>query len=172
MKAPQPLAAGHRLDTFDSGEPSLDDWLRRRALRNQDNGSSRTYVVCDETDSVIGYYCLSAGAIGHAEAPGNLKRNRPDPIPVIVLGRLAIHNAQHQQGLGSALLRDAIFRTLQAAEVAGVAALLVHALSEPAKRFYRSRGFVESPIQPMTLCLPLSIVHATLGDIRNSDRRQ
>ncbi len=150
MRAPQPLAAGHRLESFDSGEPSLDDWLRRRALKNQENGSSRTYVVCQGQD-VIGYYCLSAGAIGHAEAPGNLKRNRPDPIPVIVLGRLAIHSAYHQQRMGTALLRDAILRTLQAAEVA-----------EQAKRFYRSRGFVESPVQPMTLCLPLHTVHATL----------
>lgn len=167
MKAPQPLAAGHRLDLFDSGEPSLDDWLRRRALKNQDTGSSRTYVACDDTDSVIGYYCLAAGAIAHATAPANLKRNRPDPIPVIVLGRLAIHRANHQQGLGTALVRDAILRTLQAAEVAGVAALLVHALSEPASRFYKSRGFLESPVQPMTLCLPLSTVYATLSDIRN-----
>lgn len=166
MRAPQPLAAEHRLDAFESGEPSLDEWLRRRALKNQGNGSSRTYVVCEE-DAVIGYYCLAAGAIAHGEAPGNLRRNRPDPIPVIVLGRLAIHSSYHQQGLGTALLRDAILRTLQAAEVAGVAALLVHALSEQAKRFYRSRGFLESPIQPMTLCLPLNTVYATLGDIRN-----
>jgi GNAT superfamily N-acetyltransferase len=166
MKAPQPLAAGHRLEAFDSGEPSLDDWLRRRALKNQDNGSSRTYVVCEGAE-VIAYYCLAAGTIGHAEAPGNLKRNRPDPIPVIVLGRLAIHRAYHQQGMGTALLRNAILRTLQAAEVAGVSALLVHALSEQAKRFYRSRGFLESPTQPMTLCLPLSSVVRTLNELKD-----
>jgi GNAT superfamily N-acetyltransferase len=164
MKAPQPLAAGHRLEAFQCGEPSLDDWLARRALKNQENGSSRTYVVC-AGDDVVGYYCLAAGAIGHAQAPGNLKKNRPDPIPVIVLGRLAIHTAYHQQGVGTALLQDAIVRTLRAAEVAGIAALVVHALSEQAKRFYKSRGFVESPIQPMTLCLPLSTVQATLGGI-------
>lgn len=166
MKEPQPLAAGHRFDAFSSGEPSLDEWLRQRALKNQLNGSSRTYVVC-EGDDVIAYYCLAAGAIAQADAPGNLKRNRPDPIPVIVLGRLAVHTDYHQQGLGTALLRDAILRTLQAAEVAGVAALLVHALSEQAKRFYRSRGFLESPIQPMTLCLPLSTVLKTLEDLQN-----
>ncbi len=165
MLAPQPLAAGHRLDEFKSGEPSLDEWLRRRALRNQANGSSRTYVIVED-DAVIGYYCLAAGAIGHAEAPGNLKRNRPDPIPVIVLGRLAIHQNHHQRGLGTALIRDAILRTLRAAEVAGAAAILVHAISEQARRFYLSRGFVESPIQPMTLCLPLNAVVATLGELR------
>ncbi len=166
MQGPQPLAVHHNVDDFRSGEPSLDEWLRRRALKNQANGSSRTYVVTED-DAVLGYYCLAAGAIGHADAPGNLKRNRPDPIPVIVLGRLAIHEDHHQRGLGTALLRDAILRTLQAAEVAGVAALLVHALSEQARRFYLSRGFVESPIQPMTLCLPLSTVTATLETLHN-----
>jgi len=162
MLAPQPLAADHRIDDFRSGEPALDEWLRRRALKNQVNGSSRTYVVAEDK-AVIGYYCLAAGAIGHADAPRNLKRNRPDPIPVIVLGRLAIHEDCHQHGLGTALLRDAILRTLQAAQVAGVTAILVHAISEQARRFYLSRGFIESPIQPMTLCLPLSTVTATLG---------
>ncbi|WP_374664337.1 GNAT family N-acetyltransferase [Ramlibacter sp.] len=165
MRPPQPLAAGHRLDAFTSGEPSLDAWLRQRALRNQGNGSSRTYVVCDDDDHVIAYYCLAAGAIAQADAPGNLRRNRPDPIPVIVLGRLAVHAEHHQSGLGTALLRDAILRTLQAAEVAGIAALLVHALSEPARRFYLSRGFLESPIQPMTLCLPLTTVRKTLEEL-------
>lgn len=161
MMAPQPLAAHHRLDEFTCGEPSLDEWLRRRALRNQDNGSSRTYVVT-EADAVVAYYCLSAGAVAHAEAPSNLKRNRPDPIPVIVLGRLAIHRGFQQQGLGTALVRDAMLRTLQAAEVAGVTALLVHALSEEARRFYLSRGFLQSPVQPMTLCLPLSVLRQGL----------
>ncbi len=162
MQAPQPLAAHHALDRFACGEASLDDWLRRRALKNQSNGSSRTYVVTQDK-AVVAYYCLSAGAVGHSDAPSSLKRNRPDPIPVIVLGRLAIDATHQQKGLGTALLRDAILRTLQAAEVAGVAALLVHALSEPARRFYLSRGFVTSPVQPMTLCLPLGVVRATLS---------
>jgi GNAT superfamily N-acetyltransferase len=166
MEAPQPLADRHELVGFDSGEPSLDDWLKRRAARNQANGSSRTYVICDEqkTNQVIGYYCLAAGAVGHAEAPSSLKRNRPDPVPVLVLGRLAIHKDHHQQGLGTALLRDAIQRTLQAAEIAGVTALLVHALSEQARRFYRSRGFIESPVKPMTLCLMLGTVEQALRE--------
>lgn len=154
ISAPQPLAEHHRLDKFESGEPSLDDWLKRRATKNQASGVSRTYVVC-LGDDVIGYYCLAAGALGHAEAPGGLRRNRPDPIPVMVLGRLAIDKGHHQAGLGTALLRDALARTLQAADIAGIAALLVHAISEEAKRFYRSRGFIESPIKPMTMCLML-----------------
>jgi GNAT superfamily N-acetyltransferase len=157
LSAPQLLDDQHQLADFDSGEPSLDDWLRRRALRNQANGSSRTYVVCDG-HTVVGYYCLAAGAIGHAEAPSNIKRNRPDPVPVLVLGRLAIHKPHHQKGIGTALLNDAIQRALQAADIAGVTALLVHALSEQARRFYLSRGFVASPIKPMTLCLVLATV--------------
>lgn len=92
-----------------------------------------------------------AGAIGHAEAPSAMRRNRPDPVPVMVLGRLAIHKDHQQKGIGTALLRDAILRTIQAAEIAGITALLVHALTEQAKRFYRSCGFIESPIQPMTM---------------------
>lgn len=150
ISAPMPLTAQHQLTDFDSGVPSLDDWLKRRAAKNQANDSSRTYVVC-EGQTVIGYYCLSAGAIGHAEAPSAMRRNRPDPIPVMVLGRLAIHKDHQQKGIGTALLRDAILRTIQAAEIAGITALLVHALTEQAKRFYRSRGFIESPIQPMTM---------------------
>lgn len=163
ISAPLPLAADHELAGFESGEPSLDDWLKRRAFKNQANGSSRTYVVC-EGKTVIGYYCLAAGAIGHAEAPGAMKRNRPDPVPVLVIGRLAIHQARHQQGLGTALLNDAIQRAMQAAEIAGVTALLVHAISEPARRFYRSRGFIESPVEPMTLVLMLATVARALEE--------
>ncbi len=161
--APQPLAPHHQVDTFECGEPSLDDWLKRRASGNQTSVASRTYVVCTG-DAVIGYYCLAAGALGHADAPGALRRNRPDPIPVMVLGRLAIHKNHHQAGIGTALLRDALERTLQAAEIAGVAALLAHALSEDAKRFYRSRGFVESPVKPMTMCLILASVRQALTE--------
>ena len=163
LSAPQPLSDRHQLADFESGEPSLDDWLKRRAARNQANGSSRTYVVC-EGDAVIGYYCLAAGAIGHAEAPSTLKRNRPDPIPVLVLGRLAIHKEHHQKGIGTALLNDAIRRAMQAADIAGITALLVQAISEQARRFYLSRGFVESPIKPMTLCLMLATVRQALRE--------
>ena len=163
ISAPQPLADHHVLQAFECGEPSLDDWLKRRAAGNQASGVSRTYVVC-AGEAVIGYYCLAAGALGHADAPGALRRNRPDPIPVMVLGRLAIHKDHHQAGLGTALLRDALRRALQAAEIAGVAALLVHAFSEDAKRFYRARGFIESPIKPMTMCLILDSVRKALGE--------
>jgi GNAT superfamily N-acetyltransferase len=163
ISATQPLADHHVVDAFECAEPSLDDWLKRRATGNQTSGTSRTYVVCVD-EAIIGYYCLAAGALGHADAPGALRRNRPDPIPVMVLGRLAIHKDHHQAGLGTALLRDALARTLQAAEIAGVAALLVHASFEDAKRFYRSRGFVESPVKPMTMCLILESVRKALNE--------
>lgn len=163
LSAPQPLADHHRLADFDSGEPSLDDWLERRAAKNQANGSSRTYVVCSG-DSVIGYYCLAAGAIGHAEAAPREKRNRPDPVPVLVLGRLAIHKEHHQLGIGTGLLNDAISRALQAADIAGITAVLVHAISEQARRFYLSRGFIQSPVKAMTLCLMLGTVDQALRE--------
>jgi GNAT superfamily N-acetyltransferase len=161
ISAPQPLEGHHQLADFDCGEPSLDDWLKRRAAKNQANGSSRTYVVCEQ-DKVIGYYRLAAGATGHTEAPATMKRNRPDPVPVLMLGRLAIHKSYHQMGIGTALLNDAIRRAIEAANIAGVTALLVRAISEQAKRFYLSRGFIESPVKPMTLCLMLATVDQAL----------
>ena len=163
ISAPQPLADHHVVDAFECGEPSLDDWLKRRATGNQASGASRTYVVC-MGEAVVGYCCLAAGALGHADAPGAQRRNRPDPIPVMVLGRLAIRKEHHQAGLGTALLRDALGRTMQAAEIAGAAALLVHAISEDAKQFYRSRGFVESPVKPMTMCLILESARKALKE--------
>ena len=163
ISAPQPLTDRHQLARFDCGESSLDDWLKRRSAKNQANGSSRTYVVCED-DVVVGYYCLAAGAIGHADAPSPMTRNRPDPIPVLVLGRLAIHKEHHLKGIATALLNDAIRRAIQASEIAGVTALLVHALSEQARRFYLSRGFIESPVRPMTLCLMLATVDKALRE--------
>ena len=163
ISAPQPLNDRHQLSGFACSEPSLDDWLRRRAAKNQVNRSSRTYVVCD-VEGVIGYYNLATGAIGYADAPSSTARKRPDPIPVLVLGRLAIHQDHHQKGIGTALLNDAIQRAMQAAEIVGVTAVLVHAISEQARRFYRSRGFIESPVKPMTLCLMLASVDQALRE--------
>ena len=115
---PEKLSAEHDVSEFDSGEPSLDDWLPRRALNNEVSGTSRTYVVCAKR-KVVGYYALSAGAIAHTHAPGRIRRNMPGPIPVVVLGRLAVGRTFHGKGLGTGLLRDAVVRTLQAAEIAG-----------------------------------------------------
>ena len=152
---PEKLTASHDIGGFDSGEPVLDEWLRRRAFANEVTGASRTYVSC-AGGKVIGYYALAAGAVAHAVAPGRVRRNMPDPIPVVVLGRLAVDKNRQGHGVGTGLLRDAVLRTLQAAEIAGIRAMLVHAISENAKRFYLQYGFIESPVDPMTLVLPLA----------------
>jgi GNAT superfamily N-acetyltransferase len=163
LTAPVPLQTGHRVEEFSCGEPSLDEWLKKRALKNQAAGASRCFVLAvDET--VIGYYSLSAAAIGHEAAPKAMRRNMPDPLPVLLLGRLAIDRRYHNLGLGQALLRDAMLRSLHIAGEAGVFAILVHALSEAAKRFYLSRGFVESPLQPMTLVMTLATVRVILSE--------
>lgn len=153
--APEPLAAAHDTAMFASGEPSLDVWLRRRALASQSSGAARTYVVT-EGGRVVGYYALAAGAVSATEAPGAVRRNMPDPIPVMVLGRLAVDEAWQGRGVGFDLLRDAVLRTLRVAEVAGIRALLVHALHEKAARFYRHAGFRPSPLRPLTYFLALA----------------
>ncbi len=155
LSAPQPLAATHRLDGFSCGEPSLDDWLKRRALTNHLNGASRTFIVVDPDQCVLGYYALAAGAVAHEEATSAVRRNMPDPVPVMVLARLAVDARAQGIKLGASLLQDAVARVHAVAENAGVRALLVHALNERAKQFYEHYGFRASPIHPMTLMLPL-----------------
>jgi GNAT superfamily N-acetyltransferase len=159
--APARLTSTHDLDSFDCGVPALNDWLKRRARKNEASGASRSYVVCDR-NRVVGYYCLASGAIVRDRAPKQIQRNMPDPIPVMVLGRLAIDRAYQGRGIGTALLRDAVLRVLQAAEIAGVRAMLVHAISEEAKAFYLTRGFLESPTEPMVLGLALDTARRTL----------
>jgi len=159
--APAPITSAHDLANFDSGEAFLNEWLKRRALKNHAVGASRCFVLCNGA-TVIGYYSLSAGAISHEAAPKAMRRNMPDPLPVLLLGRLAIDKHHHNQGLGRALLRDAMLRAVNVASDTGVFALLIHALSEPAKRFYLSRGFLESPLDPMTLLMTLETVRSIL----------
>jgi len=151
---PEPITTAHNVESFACGVPVLDEWLKRRALKNESSGASRTFVVCSD-DQVIGYYALATGSVGHRDTPGKVRRNMPDPIPVIVLGRLAIDERWQHAGLGRSLLRDAILRTLSVSQQAGVKALLVHTLSEDAKQFYLRNGFLESPLDPMTLIISL-----------------
>ncbi len=156
LASPQLLTDKHDLSDFDCGEPQLNDWIKRRALANQSSGASRTFVVVDNRQRVVGYYALSAGAVAHRASTGAVRRNMPDPIPVMVLARLAVDRKAQGKQLGGALLRDAVSRAISVSENAGVRALLVHALHEKAKAFYRHYGFEESPIDPMTLMLRLS----------------
>jgi len=155
MQAPQSLAQMHDLSIFDCGEPVLNEWLKRRAFANQVSGASRTFVVSGERNQVLAYYSLAAGAIALGEAIGSVRRNMPDPIPVMVLGRLAVDRSCQGQQLGSALLKDALLRTVSVAENVGIRALLVHAINDAAKQFYVQRGFQQSPINPYTLMLKL-----------------
>jgi GNAT superfamily N-acetyltransferase len=159
--APEHLSERHDVAVFDSGTPELDLWLKRRALANEALGASRTYVV-SVSGRVVGFYALATGAIAQDDVTGRVRRNMPDPIPVMLLARLAVDRSYQGQGLGRALLREALLRTLQASEIAGIRAILVHALSPAAKRFYEQAGFVESPVSPMTLLLTMADVARVL----------
>ena len=154
ITAPEPITASHLTDSFACGIPVLDEWLKRRALKNEVSGASRTFVVCQDRQ-VIGYYALATGSIEHRDAPGKIRCNMPNPIPVMVLGRLAIDQPWQHAGLGRGLLKDAVLRTLCISQQAGVRALLAHALSDDAKNFYAHNGFLESPLDPMTLMIAL-----------------
>jgi predicted N-acetyltransferase YhbS len=154
VSAPEPIAEHHDLEGFESGEPDLDRWLRKRALANERESASRTFVVCS-AKTVVGYYCLAAGSVAHADAPGSVRRNMPQPIPVIVLGRLAVDQKWQGKGIGAGLLKDAVLRSIRISRELGARALLVHAISESAREFYSRFGFVESPINRMTLMLNL-----------------
>lgn len=159
LSAPTPLTTEHDTSTFASGTPSLDDWLKRRALKNQTQGASRTYVVCEDLQ-VRAYYALASGAVSIAEAPGKFRRNMPDPIPVVILGRLAVDARLQGLGVGRGLIRDAGLRVIQAADTIGIRGLMVQALSHEAKAFYEKVGFEASPLDAMTLMV-------TLGDLRD-----
>ena len=157
MRPPSPLAGQHECERFNCGVVPLDEWLRKRARANQASGASRTFVAVDEAH-VVGYYALAAGSVDVRAATGRMRRNMPEPIPVAVLGRLAIDRSWQGQGLGRALFRDAALRVRQAAEAIGVRGILVHAVSEEARAFYLALGLESSSLEPMTLM-------ATLGDI-------
>jgi len=156
LSAPQPLRAEHQLSDFECGEPALDEWLKRRALSNQLSEASRTFVVVDDEQRVRGFYALAAGAVAHQMATSSVRRNMPDPVPVMVLGRLAVDRRAQGIQLGAALLQDAVNRAITVSQNTGVRALLVHALHEQAKAFYEHYGFQESPTHPMTLMLRLN----------------
>jgi GNAT superfamily N-acetyltransferase len=161
LRAPAPLADHHQIGAFNSGIATLDEWLRRRARANQTSGASRSFVVC-AGDIVVGYYALASGAVDAAAAPGRFRRNMPEPIPVAVLGRLAVDQTRQGQGIGRALFRDSALRVMQAAESIGIRGMLVHAISDEAKAFYVALGLSESPLDPMTLMVTLADLRATL----------
>ena len=156
LSAPKPLSAAHRLDEFASGEAALDEWLKRRALANQASGASRTFVVTDPNLCIYGYYAMAAGAVSHQMATSFVRRNMPDPVPVMVLARLAVDQRAQGLKLGAALLQDVVNRAVVVSQNTGVRALLVHALHDRARQFYGHYGFRASPLHPMTLLLRLT----------------
>ena len=158
LSTPEPLTSAHLLDKFNSGEPSLDDWLKKRAMANQASGASRTFVVVDQHQRVCGYYAMAAGAVAHQSATSSVRRNMPDPVPVMVLARLAVDSQAQGIKLGAALLQDAVNRAVAVSYNAGVRALLVHALHERARLFYEHYGFQASPVHPLVLMLRLGTV--------------
>jgi GNAT superfamily N-acetyltransferase len=160
LSPPELLAAHHNIEAFTSGVESLDSWLKRRALKNQASGASRIFVVC-EGQRIIAYYALASSAVAVAETTGRFSRNMPDPIPVVILGRLAVDQDFQGKGLGRALVRDAGNRVVQAADVIGIRGLIVHALSAEARAFYEAVGFASSPLNPMTLMITLSDLKAS-----------
>ncbi|EJL4155298.1 GNAT family N-acetyltransferase [Escherichia coli] len=159
IQAAEPLMARHQFTSFCSGVETMDNWLKQRALKNQLAGASRTFVSCDTYSNVLAYYSLASSAVETYVATGRFRRNMPEPIPVVVLGRLAIDKSLQGQGIGRAMVRDAGLRVLQAAEVIGIRGMLVHALSDQAREFYLRVGFEPSPVDSM-------ILMATLADLQ------
>ena len=148
LEKPGPISRDDPTDGFDSGNPVLDNWLAAEAIRNEAAGASRTYVV-REAGRIVAYYSLATGGVERASAPGGVRRNMPDPIPVMILARLAVARSHQGRGIGRALVRDALLRTVRASEIAGIRAVTVHAIDEQAAAFYARLGFKPSPMDDL-----------------------
>lgn len=160
---PEPLTPEHNIENFNCGKPELDNWLKKNALRSQDGGGARTFVVTStESQEVVGFYCISAGSVEHKQLSGKYRRNMPDPIPVILLGRLAIDQQHARQGIGSGLMKDCYQRVLQVSDEIGIRALLVHALDNESRDYCVHLGFDRSPIQEHTLMVSVKAIKASL----------
>jgi GNAT superfamily N-acetyltransferase len=156
LSSPQPLNEDHKTKVFRCAETELNRWLQNRALRNQHSGASRCFVVVNQKQEVVGYYALATGSVLRESAPGVIRRNMPDPIPVVVLGRLAVDERRAGNGIGSGLLKDAILRTARLTQDVGIRALLCHTMSEQSRQFYLKQGFLESELDSTTLLYPLT----------------
>lgn len=161
-EAPRPIRDADQHATFHSGEPSLDEYLRKRALRNHVEGAARTYVATRD-GQVVGYYALTSASIGRAQTPGRVRRNMPEPIPAVLLSRLAVDVREQGRRLGAHLLRDAILRSVRVADEIGVRVLVVHALHDRARSFYQRFDFEPSPTDPLHLMLLLNDVTILFG---------
>ncbi|MBL9211441.1 MAG: GNAT family N-acetyltransferase [Opitutaceae bacterium] len=156
LNGPEPIGPHHQVAGFASGSPALDEYLVKHALANSQAGTARTFVATTDSHVVVGYYSLAAAQVIYADAPARLQKGSPrHPIPVVLLARLAVDRTRQGKGLGSALLKDAILRTLAASEAVGIRALLVHAKDTVAKAFYEHYDFEPLPGHPLHLCLLL-----------------
>jgi len=164
--APRPLKAGDIVSEFDCGSEALDRWLRAWVRHNDANGASRTYVSVDSgTDRVAGFYCLAAGSLARGEAPGRLSRNMPDPIPVVLLGRLAVDRRYAGMGLGVSLLRHAVLQSARVAQAIGMRAIVVHAKDDRAASFYERFGFIRFPRNDRVLYVRVADVEVTAASL-------
>lgn len=157
FESPVQLTDEHDLAQFTSGEPALDDWLQQRALKNMKIGATKTYVLCaPESLTVIGYYAICASHIVSTDVTSSMRRNMPNQIPGILLGRLAIDTTWQGQGLGSRLLRDVVMRCKRSSREIGARLIIVHAISDEAEKFYRHYGFTRLPVESPTLALDIT----------------
>lgn len=150
---PTVLLPSHELSRFDCGKTPLNDWLRHVAGRSEGR-SARCYVLTSR-NSVIGFYCLAPGAVQHEGAPRKARQSMFDPTPVVIIGRLAVDKSYQGQGLGRALLKDALLRVTRASELVGARAVVVHAVDQEAIPFYARYGFRSFPMGSQTLFLPI-----------------
>jgi|CXWL01.1.fsa_nt_gi GNAT superfamily N-acetyltransferase len=156
------ISKAHDASAFDCGTESLNAWLKRYALVNQQNDSAQTYVL-HRNNVVVGYYALTAGSVRPEEAPGRVSKGlAKHPIGVILLARLATDKREQRKGLGAALLKDALLRVMSAADAIGARAVLVHAINEQARSFYEHFGFERSPIDELELMLLMKDLRASL----------
>lgn len=170
LRAPEPLNPDHRIDAFDCGKPALDTWLARYARQAQGSGSAKTFIVCDG-EHVAGYYSLTVGQVDTAEAPPRVSKGMGRyPIPVVILARLAVSKTYQGQGIGAAMLRDAIRRTVAISEQAGIRALLTHPIDDDAARFYKRFGFLPSPLREQQWLLLLKDARRVLEHVQMDHR--
>ncbi|ART54939.1 GNAT family N-acetyltransferase [Acidovorax carolinensis] len=156
LRAPEPLAAQHRLEGFDCGKPALNDWLLRHARQAQGSGSAKTFVVAEDDGHVAGYFSLTVGKVDTLEAPERIRKGMGQyPLPVVILARLAVSIHDQGRGIGFGLLQDAIRRTMLIAEQAGIRAMLTHPIDDDAAQFYTRFGFIASPLREQQLLLLL-----------------
>lgn len=169
INAPELLTNNHSISNFSCGIQELDDWLKQRAIKNQTRSNAKVYVVThSDTKQVVGYYAIAMGAVQREDAIGSLRRNSPNPIPMLILARLGVHIEYQRQAIGAGLLKDCVIRAIKAMNVVGGAGILVHAIDGEAKTFYKKFGFTESPIDPMILMARIVDINKIIaGDRKN-----